>query len=279
MAVKVKKRGVNGNSNGNRLSIRLASSLKSPVHRRELRHLAQGWELISDAVSVTDPKTNRLWYINPAWRQLYGYTFTQALDKPAKMLNLRDLSAKILRSILTQTRRGRWSGRLLNKNSVDQVFPVDLRTSRLLDAEGEIMGLLGVATPVQQYNISDEIIQQLVEKHQVVLTRELYSMLENALITTNATAHSGSHGTTIKRDKGKGSGKYQLVPGIGRLSARELEVFTLIGRGLGTSEIGKKLGVSAYTVQTHRNHIKEKLNLPNAAAITYRAIQWAHGGE
>jgi len=275
----VKKRGVNGNSTGNRSSIRLASSLKSPVHRRELRHLAQGWELISDAVSVMDPKTNRLWYINPARRQLYGYTFVQALDKPAKMLNLRDLSAKILRSILTQTRRGRWSGRLLNKNSVDQVFPVDLRTSRLLDAEGELMGLFGVATPGQQYNISDEIIQQLVEQHQVVLSRELYSMLENALITTDATAHSGSHGTNNKRDKGKGSGNSQLVPGIGRLSARELEVFTLIGRGLGTSEIGKKLGVSAYTVQTHRNHIKEKLNLPNATAITYRAIQWAHGGE
>ena len=271
----VKKSG----SNGNRSSIRLASSLKLRVHRRELRQLAQGWELVSDAVSVTNPKTNRLWYINPAWRQLYGYTFEQALDKPAEMLNLRDFSDKVQRSILIQTRKGKWSGRLLNKNSTDQVFPVDLRTSRLLDAEGEIMGLLGVATPVRQYNFSDKIIQQLVEKHQVVLSRELHSMLENALITTDATAHSGSHGTNNKRDKGKGSGNSQLVPGIGRLSARELEVFTLIGRGLGTREIGKKLGVSAYTVQTHRNHIKEKLNLPNAAAITYRAIQWAHGGE
>ena len=275
----VKKRGVEGNSTGNRSSIRLASGLKSRVHRRELRQLAQGWELVSDAVSVTNPKTNRLWYINPAWRQLYGYTFAQALDKPAEMLNLRDFSDKVRRSILIQTRKGKWSGRLLNKNSTDQVFPVDLRTSRLLDAEGEIMGLLGVATPVRQYNFSDKVIQQLVEKHQVVLSRELYSMLENVLITTDATAHSGSHGTNNKRDKGKGSGNSQLVPGIGRLSARELEVFTLIGRGLGTSEIGKKLGVSAYTIQTHRNHIKEKLNLPNAAAITYRAIQWAHGGE
>ena len=233
----VKKSG----SNGNRSSIRLASGLKSQVHRRELRQLAQGWELVSDAVSVTNPKTNRLWYINPAWRQLYGYTFAQALDKPAEMLNLRDFSDKVQRSILIQTRKGKWSGRLLNKNSTDQVFPVDLRTSRLLDAEGEIMGLLGVATPVRQYNFSDKIIQQLVEKHQVVLSRELHSMLENALITTDATAHSRSHGTNNKRDKGKGSGNSQLVPGIGRLSARELEVFTLIGRGLGTSEIRERL--------------------------------------
>ena len=272
----VKKSGSNGNANGNRSSIRLASGLKSQVHRRELRRLAQGWELVSDAVSVTNPKTNRLWYINPAWRQLYGYTFAQALDKPAEMLNLRDFSDKVQRSILIQTRQGKWSGRLLNKNSTDQVFPVDLRTSRLLDAEGEIMGLLGVATPVRQYNFSDKIIQQLVEKHQVVLSRELYSMLENALITSDTSVHAGSYGKTKNGDNGNSSDKAQLVPGIGRLSARELEVFTLIGRGLGTREIGKKLGVSAYTVQTHRNHIKEKLNLPNAAAITYRAIQWVH---
>ena len=141
------------------------------------------------------------------------------------------------------------------------------------------MGLLGVATPVRQYNFSDKVIQQLVKKHQVVLSRELYSMLENALITTDASSKAGSYGKTKNGDNGNSSDNAQLVPGIGRLSARELEVFTLIGRGLGTSEIGKKLGVSAYTVQTHRNHIKEKLNLPNAAAITYRAIQWTHGGE
>ena len=121
----VKKSG----SNGNRSSIRLASSLKSRVHRRELRQLAQGWELVSDAVSVTNPETNRLWYINPAWRQLYGYTFTQALNKPAEMLNPRDFSDKVQRSILIQTRKGKWSDRLLNKNSTNQVFPVDLRSS------------------------------------------------------------------------------------------------------------------------------------------------------
>jgi PAS domain S-box-containing protein len=261
----------------NRDSPRIAAGVK-PILRDLLKRLGQGWELISDAVSVTDPETNRLLYVNPAWRKLYGYTFKQALNKPVKMLNLRDFPIKVQQTILAQTRASSWSGRLLNKNSTGRVFPVDLRTSRLLDAEGEMIGLLGVATPVRQYNISGEIIQQLVERHQIVLTRELRSMLETALITTDGTAQVGSHGKTKKGDSGNGSGNSQLVSGIGRLSPRELEVFTLIGGGLGTREIAEKLGVSAYTIQTHRNHIKEKLNLPNAAAITYWAIQWAHGG-
>ena len=261
----------------NRDSPRIAAGVK-PILRDLLKRLGQGWELISDAVSVTDPETNRLLYVNPAWRKLYGYTFKQALNKPVKMLNLRDFPIKVQQTILAQTRASSWSGRLLNKNSTGRVFPVDLRTSRLLDAEGKMIGLLGVATPVRQYNISGEIIQQLVERHQIVLTRELRSMLETALITTDGTAQVGSHGKTKKGDSGNGSGNSQLVSGIGRLSPRELEVFTLIGGGLGTREIAEKLGVSAYTIQTHRNHIKEKLNLPNAAAITYWAIQWAHGG-
>ena len=261
----------------NRDSPRVAAGVK-PILRDLIKRLGQGWELISDAVSVTDPETNRLWYVNPAWRKLYGYTFKQALNKPVKMLNLRDFPIKVQQKILAQTRAGRWSGRLLNKNSDGQVFSVDLRTSRLLDAKGEMIGLLGVATPVRQYNISGEIIQQLVEHHQIVLTRELRSMLETALTTTDGNAQVGRPGKTKKGDSGNGSDNSQLVPGIGRLSPRELEVFTLIGGGLSTRGIAEKLGVSAYTIQTHRNHIKEKLNLPNAAAITHRAIQWAHGG-
>ena len=175
------------------------------------------------------------------------------------MLNPRGFSDKVQRSILIQTRKGKWSDRLLNKNSTNQVFPVDLRTSRLLDAEGEIMGLLGVATPVWQYNFSNKVIQQLGGKHQIVLSRELYSMLENALITTDTSSHAGSSWKIKKGDNGNSSDNAQLFPGLGRLSSRELEVFTLIGRGLGTRELGQKLGVSAYTVQTHRESYQGKV--------------------
>lgn len=44
-----------------------------------------------------------------------------------------------------------------------------------------------------------------------------------------------------------------------RLSAREYEIFLLIGRGLMSKEIGEKLDISAQTVQVHRRKIAEKL--------------------
>jgi DNA-binding NarL/FixJ family response regulator len=43
------------------------------------------------------------------------------------------------------------------------------------------------------------------------------------------------------------------------LSAREYEIFVLIGRGLQSKEIGEKLGISVLTVQTHRKKIADKL--------------------
>jgi DNA-binding NarL/FixJ family response regulator len=61
---------------------------------------------------------------------------------------------------------------------------------------------------------------------------------------------------------------------IERLSNRELEVFEMIGRGLGTKQIAAKLELSRKTVETYREHIKAKLNLRNGAELTQHAVQW-----
>src|SRR5262249_22383322 len=46
-----------------------------------------------------------------------------------------------------------------------------------------------------------------------------------------------------------------------RLSDRELQVFRLIGSGLGTSRVAKELHLSVKTIETHRQRIKQKLGL------------------
>jgi DNA-binding NarL/FixJ family response regulator len=58
-----------------------------------------------------------------------------------------------------------------------------------------------------------------------------------------------------------------------RLSDRELEVFGLIGQGRGTRQIAEQLHLSVKTIESHRAHIKEKLNLKNATELVHRAIQ------
>lgn len=58
------------------------------------------------------------------------------------------------------------------------------------------------------------------------------------------------------------------------LSDRELEVFTLLGKGDGTRDIAEKLNLSVKTIESHRAHIKEKLNLKNATELVRHAVQW-----
>lgn len=58
------------------------------------------------------------------------------------------------------------------------------------------------------------------------------------------------------------------------LSDREFEVFELTGQGLGTKEIAGTLHVSEKTVQAHRDHIRQKLHLPDGRSLTGFAIRW-----
>jgi DNA-binding NarL/FixJ family response regulator len=61
---------------------------------------------------------------------------------------------------------------------------------------------------------------------------------------------------------------------IEKLTDRELEVLQLIGEGNEVRGIAEKLHLSAKTVEAHRAHIKEKLNLTNAREVARFAVQW-----
>jgi DNA-binding NarL/FixJ family response regulator len=58
------------------------------------------------------------------------------------------------------------------------------------------------------------------------------------------------------------------------LSDRELEIFELIGRAHKTSEIARQLHLSVKTVESHREHIKDKLRLKTGIELARYAVQW-----
>jgi DNA-binding NarL/FixJ family response regulator len=61
---------------------------------------------------------------------------------------------------------------------------------------------------------------------------------------------------------------------IERLSDREFEVFQLVGLGKSTKDIASQLHLSPKTVDVHRAHIREKLQLPDSSALMRYAIRW-----
>jgi DNA-binding NarL/FixJ family response regulator len=61
---------------------------------------------------------------------------------------------------------------------------------------------------------------------------------------------------------------------VERLSDRELEILELIGKGKEVRQIAKLLHLSPKTVETHRAHIKDKLDLKNSREVARFALQW-----
>lgn len=62
--------------------------------------------------------------------------------------------------------------------------------------------------------------------------------------------------------------------GTETLTDRELQIFQLIGRGKSTREIAHELSISVHTIDSHREHIRAKLDLHSGTELIQRAVQW-----
>lgn len=65
----------------------------------------------------------------------------------------------------------------------------------------------------------------------------------------------------------KGAGAFK------KLAPREREVLQLLAEGLTSREIGQRLSISIKTVETHRRHIMQKLELHSVAELTKYAVR------
>ena len=59
---------------------------------------------------------------------------------------------------------------------------------------------------------------------------------------------------------------------VSELTSREMEVLQLIAEGKANKEIAAELGISIKTVEKHRGHLMEKLDIHDTAGLTRHAI-------
>jgi RNA polymerase sigma factor (sigma-70 family) len=57
------------------------------------------------------------------------------------------------------------------------------------------------------------------------------------------------------------------------LTDREKQILQLLAEGRSNKEVAALLNLSPYTVETHRSHLMQKLNLHNAAEIVLYAVR------
>jgi DNA-binding NarL/FixJ family response regulator len=111
----------------------------------------------------------------------------------------------------------------------------------------------------QGYLGKQESPEKLLFAIRQVLNGQIY--ISNELATSLVT---GLHG----RNPRPGADALQ------RLTDREFEILRLLGEGHSSREIAAQLQISSKTVDAHRAHIKDKLNLRTGLKLTHYAVQW-----
>ncbi len=107
------------------------------------------------------------------------------------------------------------------------------------------------------YVMKDRAPEQLVEAIQKVLAGGIFLSPKMTAQMMETFAGGGSSGSTVSA-----------------LTDRELEVFRAIGEGKTSREVAGELGISIRTIDAHRTHIKDKLQIKDAAELSYQAIRW-----
>lgn len=69
------------------------------------------------------------------------------------------------------------------------------------------------------------------------------------------------------------SGKALAGSPVETLTDRELEIFKMIGQGFSVKKIAEALFLSGKTVEAHREHIKQKLNVASSNELLRYAVQ------
>jgi len=78
---------------------------------------------------------------------------------------------------------------------------------------------------------------------------------------------------TIIDDLLEGKKASAIRPAWETLTQREREILKLVAEGYTSKEIADLLCISAKTVDTHRRHLMEKLDLHNVASLTALAAE------
>ena len=148
-----------------------------------------------------------------------------------------------------------------------------------LSCSVEFLGFLRVEYPdlkviVQSMAIESADVSRILKQGVLALVSKSGELRE--LLLAIEAAHQGqayvspSILNTMRPDPGS------QALNVSSLTARELEVFRLIGLWQKASEIATTLGISPRTVEAHKQHIKDKLSLQGNINLGAAAVAWLH---
>ena len=100
-----------------------------------------------------------------------------------------------------------------------------------------------------------------------ILTKAIHEVAGGKTFFSPAIAKRLRHGQTLPRNR-----EGLLKANNTRLTSRESEVLQLVAEGSANKQVATELGISIKTVEKHRQHLMDKLNIHDTAGLTRYAI-------
>ncbi len=158
--VKQKTRAAQARRRANKTIARKAASrisvsegVKKKGARRQveaqLAILAQAVQSTGELICITDLQ-DRFTFVNQAFQNAYGYTEAEILGQTPHLLFSAKNSPSLMAEILERTRTGGWRGEVWDRRKDGTEFPIFLSTAEIKDANGRVIGLIGVARDITE---------------------------------------------------------------------------------------------------------------------------------
>jgi len=119
-----------------------------------------GIERSSDAVFITDP-SGIIIFINPAFEQLYGYSFQESVGNTPRIFKSGILSSGDYKSFWsTLLSKNVVSGEIVNKTKNGRLVHIEGTNNPILDDQGKIIGFLGIHRDITDRKREEEDLEK-----------------------------------------------------------------------------------------------------------------------
>jgi PAS domain S-box-containing protein len=139
--------------------------------------LAHAVESTAEMICITDME-DRFTFANRPFLRAYGYTEVEILGKTPDILVSPNNPPSLMSEILEQSRLDGWRGEVLDRRKDGTEFPIFLSTSKIVNPDGRVIGLIGVAQDITERKWAERLLQ----------TQSDFGTFLSSSISLNATA-------------------------------------------------------------------------------------------